>query len=108
MRTTTRRGANHALHLTLSVLTCGIWAVTGWPIAAAMGRKTTVTRDTQPFHVAPPQYPQPAPYLPPCGYCTGTGADPDNPGDWVPAVHAYDPGSRGPCPKCHGHGRARR
>lgn len=38
-----RRGANHTLHLILSLLTCGLWAVTGWPVAAAMGRRT-VTR----------------------------------------------------------------
>jgi len=39
----TKRGANHGLHLVLSILTCGIWAITGWPIAAAMGRKTKTT-----------------------------------------------------------------
>ncbi|MCI3271010.1 hypothetical protein [Streptomyces cylindrosporus] len=36
----TKRGANHGLHLFLSIITCGVWAITGWPIAAAMGRKT--------------------------------------------------------------------
>jgi hypothetical protein len=36
----TKRGANHGLHLVLSILTAGLWAVTGWPIAALMGRKT--------------------------------------------------------------------
>lgn len=36
-----RRGANHGLHLVLTLLTCGMWAITGWPIAAAMGRKRT-------------------------------------------------------------------
>lgn len=41
--TTTRRGANHGLHLFLSIITFGMWAVTGWPIAAAMGRRQTVT-----------------------------------------------------------------
>lgn len=41
MRTTERRGANHGLHLVLTLLTCGLWAVTGWPIATALGRKTT-------------------------------------------------------------------
>jgi hypothetical protein len=35
----TKRGANHGLHLVLSILTAGLWAVTGWPIAALMGRK---------------------------------------------------------------------
>lgn len=38
-----KRGANHGLHLVLTLLTCGMWAITGWPIAAAMGRKR-VTR----------------------------------------------------------------
>jgi hypothetical protein len=37
-----KRGANHGLHLVLTVLTCGLWAITGWPIAAIMGRKRTV------------------------------------------------------------------
>jgi hypothetical protein len=41
--TTTRRGANHGLHLFLSIITMGLWAVTGWPIAAIMGRRQTVT-----------------------------------------------------------------
>ncbi|ADE43485.1 gp18 [Streptomyces phage phiSASD1] len=36
----TKRGANHGLHVFLSLITCGLWAITGWPIAAAMGRKT--------------------------------------------------------------------
>lgn len=65
MKTTTRRGANHGLHVVLTFMTCGLWAITGWPIAAAMGRKTTVT-------VAAPQAtpwrPAPAPggWCPPC------------------------------------------
>ncbi|MFM9649942.1 hypothetical protein [Streptomyces galilaeus] len=36
----TKRGANHGLHVFLTIITCGLWAVTGWPIAALMGRKT--------------------------------------------------------------------
>lgn len=43
MKVTERQGANHALHLVLSILTMGLWAVTGWPVAAMMGRKK-VTR----------------------------------------------------------------
>jgi hypothetical protein len=39
---TTRRGANHGLHLALTLLTCGMWAITGWPIAAIIGRRTRV------------------------------------------------------------------
>jgi hypothetical protein len=43
-----RRGANHTLHLVLTICTAGVWAITGWPIAAMMGRKTkTVTRAPQ-------------------------------------------------------------
>jgi hypothetical protein len=34
-----KRGANHGLHLVLTILTGGLWALTGWPIAAMMGRK---------------------------------------------------------------------
>jgi hypothetical protein len=41
VKTVQRRGANHGLHIFLSVMTCGLWAVTGWPIAAALGRRTT-------------------------------------------------------------------
>ena len=48
MKTTTRRGANHGLHLVLSILTLGVWAFTGWPVAAAMGRKV-VTRSPVPY-----------------------------------------------------------
>lgn len=39
---THRRGANHGLHLFLTIITGGLWAFTGWPVAAAMGRKETV------------------------------------------------------------------
>ncbi|MGW4810539.1 hypothetical protein ACWEPB_02690 [Kitasatospora cineracea] len=51
----TKRGANHGLHIVLTILTCGLWAITGWPIAAAMGRKTKTT------YAAPPPgtYPNP-------------------------------------------------
>lgn len=68
----TKRGANHGLHVFLSIITCGLWAITGWPIAAAMGRKTKTT-----VMVTPPQGPyasahghpgppvQPGPYGPP-------------------------------------------
>lgn len=53
-----RRGANHGLHIVLSVLTCGIWAITGWPIAAIMGRRTVTT-------IPAPQLPPPGYYPPP-------------------------------------------
>lgn len=52
---TTKRGANHVLHLIISVLTCGVWAITGWPIAALIGRRTTTTQ--QPPALPPQQYP---------------------------------------------------
>lgn len=60
-----KRGANHGLHLFLTFLTCGLWAITGWPIAAAMGRKTTyrgpaVPQAYQQYYL-PGQYPPPPP-----------------------------------------------
>lgn len=61
---TTRRGASHGLHLVLTVLTCGMWAITGWPIAAIMGRRTKqkvwvpeAPPAGQPYHYGPPQHP---------------------------------------------------
>ena len=57
-----KRGANHTLHLILTLLTCGIWAITGWPIAAAMGRKTVTRVPTyqppQQAYYPPQQHPQ--------------------------------------------------
>lgn len=50
-----KRSANHGLHIILTILTCGIWAITGWPIASAMGRKTVTTGP-------PPGYPPQQPY----------------------------------------------
>lgn len=38
--TVQKRGANHGLHLVLTFCTFGLWAVTGWPIAAMLGRRT--------------------------------------------------------------------
>jgi hypothetical protein len=52
-----KRGANHTLHLILTICTCGIWAITGWPIAAILGRKKVTTTYTPP----PPQYGQQPP-----------------------------------------------
>lgn len=71
MKTVQRRGANHGLHLVLSLLTCGLWAVTGWPIAAARGRRTTT-------HVRG-------------GYSPQDGAAPGTPPDG-PAGAGYPPG----------------
>lgn len=58
-----KRGANHGLHIVLTILTCGLWAITGWPIATAMGRKTKTTT----YAPAPQVYPQQQPqgYAPP-------------------------------------------
>ncbi|MFJ8301579.1 hypothetical protein ACIQ9R_37520 [Streptomyces sp. NPDC094447] len=58
-----KRGANHTLHLILSICTCGVWAVTGWPIAAIMGRKRTITGPNN--YQFPYQHPQPPPQQPP-------------------------------------------
>ena len=65
-----KRGANHALHVFLSIITCGLWAITGWPIATAMGRKTVtkVPVYQPPPQAMPPQqqygYPPKQPYPP--------------------------------------------
>lgn len=61
-----RRGANHGLHIVLSILTCGLWAITGWPIAAAMGRKTVTTIPAPPLPPGP--YPPQQPYQAPPFY----------------------------------------
>lgn len=57
-----KRGANHGLHIVLTILTCGIWAITGWPIAAIMGRKHVTTS-----YGGPPMQ-QPYGYPPQQGY----------------------------------------
>lgn len=79
-----RRGANHGLHVFLSIITCGLWAITGWPIAAAMGRKTvTKVPVYQPPQMTPPpqQYP-PQQYQAPPYY--GPGQQPPPPGPYRP------------------------
>lgn len=58
-RYTEKRGANHGLHLFLTICTCGMWAITGWPIAAIMGRKKTVTTYAPPPGPPPQGYGQP-------------------------------------------------
>ncbi|GGW41252.1 hypothetical protein [Streptomyces xantholiticus] len=64
-----RRGANHGLHVVLSILTCGIWAITGWPLAAIIGRRTvTKVPVYQPPQVMPPQQPYGYPQQPPQAY----------------------------------------
>lgn len=64
MRTTTRRGANHPLHLILTLITCGMWAPV-WIVVAAVGRRTTVT-ETGAY--APPRPLQGAYRCPGCWY----------------------------------------
>lgn len=41
-----------------------------------------------------------------CPHCKGSGADPEDEGDWVPEVQMYNPFSAGPCPECNGTGEA--
>jgi hypothetical protein len=79
-----KRGANHTLHLVLTFLTCGLWAITGWPIAAIMGRKRTYRGPAQPQYY--PQYmqqppPQQPPYPPP-GYGPPPGPHQPPPGPY--------------------------
>lgn len=83
-----RRGANHGLHVFLTIITCGLWAITGWPIAAAMGRKTVTKVPTyqpppqamppqQPYGYPPQQAYPPQQYGPPPGqYGPPPGATP--------------------------------
>lgn len=70
----TKRGANHTLHIVLTICTCGMWAITGWPIAAIMGRKTKTTAypaagylPPGPQWQQPPTYHYPPPQQPPAG-----------------------------------------
>jgi len=53
-RYTEKRGANHTLHLILTICTCGVWGLIGWPIAAILGRKKTITTQTPPPGWQPP------------------------------------------------------
>lgn len=54
-----KRGASHGLHVFLSIITCGLWAITGWPIAIIMGRKTVTKIPTYPQQYPPQQYAPP-------------------------------------------------
>lgn len=60
-KTVEKRGANHALHLVLSIFTAGIW-IPFWIIAAMKGRKT-VTRTPLPQYSEQPGFRPP--YVPP-------------------------------------------
>lgn len=77
-----RRGANHGLHVFLSIITCGVWAITGWPIATAMGRKTV----TKVPVYQPPQQQYPPQQYPPQRYQA-----PPYYGQQPPPQGQYDP-----------------
>lgn len=83
-----KRQANHTLHIILTICTCGIWAITGWPIAAIMGRKTVTTMPT--YQPPAPQgyYPTPQvqqqPYQPPPYYGPQGQQPPPPPGQYGP------------------------
>lgn len=74
--TVQKRGANHTLHIVLTICTCGLW-LPFWALAAMTGRKTkTITYGQQPqlpyqstgYQVQQlPYQPQPGaqPYYPP-------------------------------------------
>jgi hypothetical protein len=79
-------GANHGLHVVLTILTCGVWAITGWPIAAAMGRKTRTTMY--------PGQPQQG-YYPPPGPQQGWGQPPAG---HQPPGYGYPPAQQAPPP----------
>lgn len=82
-RQVVKRGANHGLHVFLSIITCGLWAITGWPIAAAMGRKTvTTTNGGMPPYATPQPPPGYAP--PPQGYGPPQGPYGAAPGPYPP------------------------
>ncbi|MEU2510197.1 hypothetical protein ABZ621_36665 [Streptomyces sp. NPDC007863] len=40
-----------------------------------------------------------------CTECKGTGADPEDEGDYDHTVHMHNPFTVGPCPECHGSGK---
>lgn len=40
-----------------------------------------------------------------CETCKGSGADPEDPGDYDGTVHMYNPFTAGPCPACDGTGQ---
>ena len=88
-RVVEKRGANHGLHVFLTIITCGLWAITGWPIATAMGRKT-VTK--VPVYQPPQQMPPQQPY----GYPQQYGQQPYPP---QPGPYNQPPGPYGQPPR---------
>lgn len=91
----TKRGANHGLHVVLTILTCGIWAITGWPIAAAMGRKTKTTSYGSPVQQQQAYYPPPGQNPPPY---YGQQQPPQQPGYGYPPQQPPPAGQYGPPP----------
>jgi hypothetical protein len=61
---TDKRGANHVFHAIMTVLTCGMWGLFVWPIAAMIGRKSTTSVQYAPPVQYPVQYQAPPQYLP--------------------------------------------
>jgi hypothetical protein len=97
-----KRQANHTLHIILTICTCGLWAITGWPIAAIMGRKTITTGPPPPGMYPPAQaqqYPPQQAYgqaYPPQPY----GQQPyQAPPYYGPQGHQPPPGQYGPPPQ---------
>jgi hypothetical protein len=84
-----KRGANHGLHIFLTIITCGLWAITGWPIAAIMGRKHVTT-----MYGGPPQ--QPYGHPPQQGYPPAYGQQP--PPQYGPPPGATPPYGHQPPP----------
>lgn len=87
-----KRGANHTLHLILTICTCGLWGIV-WAIAAAMGRKTVtkVPIYTPPPQAMPPQQPYgypPQQQYPPQQYGPPPG---QQPGPYGPPPGPYPP-----------------
>ncbi|MEU6342205.1 hypothetical protein ABZ883_14835 [Streptomyces sp. NPDC046977] len=77
------QGANHTLHIILSIFTCGLWLPI-WAIAAAMGRKKTITSYGPPVQQSyPSQYPPQGQYGPPPGQLP--------PGQTPPPGYGYPP-----------------
>lgn len=88
-----KRGANHGLHVVLTILTCGLWAITGWPIATAMGRKTVTTVQAPPGAPYGAYQPPPGPPVHPGGYGPPQGPYAPPPGQYPPPGQTPPPGT---------------
>jgi hypothetical protein len=74
------------------------WAADNWPFASPASRDGEEVA----ARTASGQQPETTP----CGHCKGSGADPEDEGDYLPEVHRHNPFSVGPCPECNGEGTA--